>query len=783
MNKKVIIILLIVSFAFTVSALAWIIVRCIRSVLNKKNRGNKTVWYSLLIVGAIWCLRYAVGYYDICSADFPKLNVFEEVFNSLVHTFQSFSMDEDYTWYIENGKEMMRSVFANNALLVGIYGGYASALNVFAPVCGGAILLNILQGVFPGVRLFIKRLAFWKTKYYFSELNEGSLTCAKSIVNRKYALFCKPLIIFADVYSDGENKKSSDLLKKAKSLGGICINDDLTHLNHRFTSKKEYWLIDENELNNINILAELANKKHYKSISKSDIRIFYQNDSYTLTERAIVNQIRGEFRSDNAAKIAKETEKAFDKLMRNGGAGLTDKQKKMSEVDLKKEIENGIAERIVDKKAAAVIRTRCYQNLIYNMLDMYPLYKPLLSQPIPKTLDVAIIGNGEIGMEMLLSTYWHGQLLDIPLSVNMVSKDDPDTACAKINKVNSDILQSTKAKSSMLRVFPDDAQIDENEKYNPPYFSFRYCRSDVDFDDISSLKCTMLPEYENEEVPKTADIIDSDYFMVALGSDGANIRVAEELCKAISAARKKSGSTKKALINFAVFDSHLCRSLNNEYATPISDEVEMHAVGCLDEVYSYENVVMSQLSKGNERITNTYKKLSHADMMTESNNRIKKLYEYWSTKANNCHYPYKVFSAYVYWRKKDDSIKWNDWESEHQRYICTEKNALADSLAWLEHRRWNAYLRSVGFKYSDKIPKDKKDIIRRIHPCLAECKRYPDANSADDFLDLVRKCPEKECVKLYDYSGVISDELLDGLKTEAGQKAEYERSGEEQNGQ
>ena len=51
-----------------------------------------------------------------------------------------------------------------------------------------------------------------------------------------------------------------------------------------------------------------------------------------------------------------------------------------------------------------------------------------------------------------------------------------------------------------------------------------------------------------------------------------------------------------------------------------------------------------------------------------------------------------------------------------------KRNNVLQYLTWLEHRRWNAYMRSIGFSYD--IKKDK-NIELKLHGCLCECSRFP----------------------------------------------------------
>ncbi len=131
----------------------------VRWVLGKKKKKRSglsgILKFSACLLGAIWCLRYAVGYYTLL---FPQggeipLTRMEELFNSAVHALQTMSMDEDYTEYIIQGKAMMGALFGDGTVLQSLYGIYAAVLNLVAPIAGGAILFQILANIFPQILL------------------------------------------------------------------------------------------------------------------------------------------------------------------------------------------------------------------------------------------------------------------------------------------------------------------------------------------------------------------------------------------------------------------------------------------------------------------------------------------------------------------------------------------------------------------------------------------------------------------------------------------------------
>ena len=80
------------------------------------------------------------------------LGIFETIMDSFVHTLQSFSMDEDYTKYVEHGKAALSDI----AVCAEVYGIIISILNVMAPILGGAVILDILIGIFPTLKIIFK---------------------------------------------------------------------------------------------------------------------------------------------------------------------------------------------------------------------------------------------------------------------------------------------------------------------------------------------------------------------------------------------------------------------------------------------------------------------------------------------------------------------------------------------------------------------------------------------------------------------------------------------------
>lgn len=757
-EKQVIVLwaLLAASVWFALMPIAAELISLWRRKRDKQNmRFNKNLlWIYVFLLASVWCVRFAVGYYGILhtAPAEQSLTGLEEVLNSFVHALQTFSMDEDYTAYILDGKSMMEALTAPGSAWISVYGKYAALLNFFAPIAGGAIIFDILTGFFPRIRLWFCSLAFWRKKYYFSELNEGSLSLAKSLREEEHRLFFQPILVFTDVYSDDENETSSELLAKAKAIGAICLNDDITTMKTRFVRKKVYFLIDEQEISNIKTLAELADKKHSKALRKTEIYIFYQDDSYVLTERHIYLQLRKLFRES----LERQTKSVFGQFYRKKKYLEASKEasKTVSDAD--------VYDALLDETAPAVLRVRYYQNLICNLLEEIPLYTPILSQPDAQTLNLAVIGNGSIGTEMILSSYWCGQLLHQRLSINVVSLDSEQEAVQKINAKNPDILDSCVPRHPMLAVYPDVSA--EEQVYNPPYCVFRYSQADVLLQSPESIECVSVTDTDAE---KSLRLVDADYFLVSLGSDEANIQTAEELYRSIASRQLCTGDSEQVVIAYVVYDPQLCRAVNDfakdsRSKAKHTPNIRMRAISGLDEVYSYENLFMRGQNEKAHAVNARYqrlahseglaesetrskeakgKRLSHRELIAESKERSEKAYNYQSSLANSIHETYKLFSTYVYHKNAGTTnADWNTWLSEHGDYLCdASETELRQWLGWLEHRRWNAYMRSIGFRRScvaAQMQGDNKFMLKR-HSCLVECQMPSQSGEKSDYLDVL----------------------------------------------
>ncbi len=802
---------------------------------------------SVFVLLATWAMRFAVGYYRIMKPaenDEVKLSCFEEVFNSIVHALQTFSMDEDYTEYLTDGRAMIAAIGASENRVT-LFGAFTAILNTAAPILGGAVVLNILLSFLPRAKLCCHRFFIFERQYFFSELNERALALAKSLCDKTQyqkgmEKYHRPLIVFTDAYTDKDQEESAELLEEARALGAICLKEDLVNIIKRpiFNFKREYILIDVNELNNVRTLAELSGEKHWKKLKRSVVRIFYQDDSFSVTERQIIDgvwekytkvksgrhwsfrlsdfvqyynlstQARYEVRiSANKRGIyegviaaaeelgAKSKLKEFAKRSGSSDAVISS-AKVLSELIFPEGLKEEDFERFsktIDRERAladmpAILRIRSFQHIIYQMLRDLPLYRPLFAKAPEedgtRTLNVGIIGFGGIGMEMLLASAWFGQMNGVRLAFNLVSAEEPEVMIKKLNRRAPELLHSASPDDPVLQIFRNDT-----DHYGDRYFTFRCANADVMLEPLDRIMCReyIYPKLSDckgiqPDLPQPVgnsdghSLLDCDYYLVSTGKDDRNIEIAEQLRRAVTIRRMNQGTAEEkketplVTVAYVVYDTDLAETLNSR---PSDGVTELVAVGSSKEIYSRRNMMLTDSRQAASEMQKLYNAVQdqngkspetqdqrtvrtnvRAQMHEEMKKRSGDIYSWMSSTARGMHRKYKAFSVWQFLMRDPQNAErcetlckslllpgemlGEPHKDALQVYIdaIKEDPMIEAELTWLEHRRWNAYMRACGFL---RRIKGDKDLMLRLHPMIVEIKPAGSKDSRPDLLDDISK--------------------------------------------
>ena len=737
---------------------------------------SRVLVLSGVLLLSVWCLRFAVGYYDkiVTAGAEAGMNGWEVFLSSLIHALQTFSLDADYDNYIAAGKQMISAMTGGGAIWPTIFGGYASILNVVAPIAGGAFIFEVLVGIFPHARLAFVNLTFWKEKYYFSELNKESLAMAQNILAPysvgRVSFLVRPVLIFTDAYVNNAEEQSSELLAEARQIGAICMRDDLSHLWIPKLGRKQFLLMDAKEDENLQAYLNVVDKMSKSALKGTEIDFFTNDDAYILLEDA-----------------------ARNKLL---------KERNFEEKDL-----------------PTFVLIHSYNHLILNLLTELPLYEPLVEKRRNDDgtvdLSVTIIGTGRIGMEMFRTTYWIGQMLDCRLTINVLSKETEEEFWGKVNDINPEIRHTVKEGDPLLYY--------NKEKASPVYCHIWYRQCDVDTSGFIELF---------SDVSDGDKLLATDYFLVSLGSDEKNMTVANHLKTFVGryhVSRASQGDVSpKAVITYVIYDAALSDMLNREkrfrYVKPEGSpagpqelaypcDLYMYTVGNLRDVYSIDNVFLSeedkkaaknlykqylfqkgQLSPADGDVASIYKRaLSKEGRLKReqlNRERLDNRYNFMADVVRSKHRDYKAFSLGMVHRSVFNDPKMDDKAYRSEIYTEIYKNChallyggvgdppgseqaerrktLLNRMAWLEHRRWNAYQRICSLVHTRDynsywdVSGSYKFLELGLHPCIVECGTDGMASDKEkfDYLDqisddLKEKDPSLVEVKKFDYP--ISD--------------------------
>lgn len=686
------------------------------------------LFVTLGVLGAVFLSRYAVAYYSSFAGKVPvpcdDIGKLErggkELINSFLHALQTFSMDEDYTGYWLNGQAMIRYVTDSDRIAEIFYNLYTGILNFFAPILGGAIVFEMLIKISPTVRLWFSNLNIWKEKYYFSELNENSLALARSILSDPSRR--NSTLVFTDAYADDEEEESTEWLLEAKSMGAICLKADLLHILFNKRNKKglHVFLIDKEENNNIGTLAKMFDDENIRIYQNSRIYVFSTDRKYSCIEDEV--------------KSIVDQEKAKSKAI----------------------------------SMPYVFPVNIVRNMADTLMQEVPLFEPLIGSG-QKELTVTILGGGSVGTEMFLAAYRFGQILDVKLNINVISKeaeysDDNDNLGFnnKINFINPEILRSAHKEDELLIYNCDES----TPKWSEPYMEYRYISANVMSDNF-------ICQFEKDE-----KLLNTDYFIIALGNDKDNFMMADRVKRIIGNYHIVKAPERKTVIAYNIYNSQFSGKLNElktrKYVNNGKKDCDifMYAFGGKDDVYSCDNVFFEGIkysayltgksyAEHTVRTPEQERQWNEETLKNKYEEMHKEIYNHMSNLARSMHLKYKIFSSgdyclnhstYMsvfhenykpsekndYNRQRLEQYKKNVIDidmskmSENDR---EEKYTLLHRLAWLEHRRWCAFMRSNGFRYVsindmkkyyrietfEHKEMDHKYLPLKLHPCLVEC--------------------------------------------------------------
>ncbi len=526
-------------------------------------------------------------------------------------------------------------------------------LFITAPLLTVGVVLSFFKTL-SAYQHYIK--GYFKDAYIFSELNERSISLAKSFKTNDSSR----LIIFTDVYNS-EDETSYELLEKAKELNAICFRKDITVVNFRFhskTAKLYFFIMGENDAENINQTISL---------------------SKTYSTRKLFSR-KKTLPSEESYSPAEDTDTIGYDYPRGDTRIYLFSEKFSSDQHL-----SAINPKYIKLRRVSNIQSLVYSILYKEGLDIFKSATPTGNKVFniatgeeddEKLISAVVIGMGLHGKEMVKALSWFTQMHPYRLEINAFDKNK-DTASL--------------FRSSCPELF-DCNPADSNYVYDPSHHNGDFETPGEAHYKLSIHSDCDVELYEFDKIMNS--LSKTTYVFVSLGDDDKNIKIATK----VRILLKRLGI--EPIIHTIVYNP------KNEYMlrngrTYANQSYNIIPLGDNSSTYSEECILKSELeTKALDRHMEYSKK-----MAAQENLQGEELKEYLKkAEAPFWKYDYNYRSSIASVLHTEYKLKLKTPGSEKKPEERTENEKLF--YRTMEHQRWNAYVRSEGYVYApirDKI--------------------------------------------------------------------------------
>lgn len=659
---------------------------------------------------------------------------------SIHSSLQAFVLGFNYADIINVMKDNLDPL---NPHLNAFYTFWIAALYIIAPILTLTNILSLFKSLWNEWRIKITR---FRPIYVFSELNEKSIAMAQSIWDLwteknkgKRFKFHRPMIVFTDVYTNNE-EIDQELLQMALDLRAKSIKKDITriHIKKR-KCPVSFFLIGDNESENIEQAIKLneenkafVNRSVY--IYSSSPEAGYIFDSIDNGKNSISEITRKQITDDPEAFLrdAGEAKDCYD-------------------------LENCYYIRRIDSVNELAIST----------LKSDVLLTPLAqSAEQNKNISVMIVGFGLYGEAFLRNVLWMYQIYGYHLSIHVLDKNDRTYLEKRLRKQMPDIAACIiNTNDNSLRYL--------NEQEGDCCFDIRvYPEIDCDTSDLADL----FQDSENS-------FRQTQLVFVTLGNDDNNIETAVELRRLfdrmneVSEKSVRNNENELPLIYSIVYDDRKASNLNcgdgiqgikNHKKTPY----HIHFIGKMSDQYNYASLLQMKDTENNAlwyhfewiknaEILREYYHCEHITARQEALTAFKEamvtyfkdknqgvvkwgdefLFENGKLNAQKILDSVNDYVSYEYYRESSiaKSIHKDIISKYFQTYFDTydKQNFHFESkicpcqkcrnIKISEHMRWNAYMRTNGFIFS-QTRRDRA----KTHNDLIPWKKLPEPEKYKD---------------------------------------------------
>ena len=512
---------------------------------------------------------------------------------------------------------------------------YAACLYVVAPILTFGNVLSLFKNLQDEARFGFHRK---RAHYIMSELNPRSVALAKSIWEKAKAEKKKIVIVFTDVFERNE-EDGYELLSEARDMNAICLKKDIRLLN--LQGKKgdvELFLLGEDASENVSQAVKIVNTLNEEN-KKQNVKVFLfdrnQSSSYIMDS----------IRYDNLLEYAHKHEYG----------PKTFKLRRVDEI----------------------------QQLVWDTVPTMDVFEKAKET---KVISILLVGMGRYGREFFKTLVWFCQCEGYRLEFNVIDK-------------HTDGEDGHRSIESLLRrqcpeLLEKNRCLEEGESsYDIEFFTGIEMRSS-DFSDV------LLYEGEDAEKRRIAERLRrTTIAVVALGEDDMNIEVAVYLrtlfdrANGIQVQKDIACDSERPAIYSIVYDGQKAGVLQSDGHGKAAGseflvnyrEIPYHVrfIGSFSSQFDYSRVYSPEME---EQAGGQHQRWNELSTHEDENRKRYQRFEY-----------YRLSSIARDLHKKEME------KSFPELYQC--ENAADESCECelcakrkrIEHMRWNAYMRSLGY--------------------------------------------------------------------------------------
>ena len=586
----------------------------------------------------------------------------------LLKTMQAFSLDADYESIFST------KVFPDHPFLQFCFEWFRLVVYSLAPLLGGAVVCDILIGLSPDMQLFLKRR---RRMFVFSELNRKSIMLAESIFKNEKPE--KDIVIVFTNYRPGSDEEADALKFRANELKAICYPGDLLHLKEADHAKQYIFF--------------LMNTKPDGS--------FFDDKNQVLLQSLL--------RAEKCIWPKKQGCHFF--VFTNEGAAVEDVRGAKAAFDQRRSDDAG-------EVTIHVIRD--YVQAAQNLLLRHPLFESIKGEPAGTPLRVLIIGDGDFARVMFKTVFWCGQILDHPLQlafIDMAGAENANRAAPGSSEAGSaapegwlgrqcpELADSCVSGSECLR-----ASI--SGEYAAPYASLYFAQFSPD--EIQDRDFLVRPRRFQYGSSDPFMFSQFQYIIVMNGQDRNNINLADSFWRSFVYMSREGSIAGRRHIAVAIEDEVLegTTAIRYENLPEQEQDITLFTFEGDRTRSQWDRLMHSRRDPNSRKALKAGGTLARMPSMDAAQDDF---FDEWSGQARRVHLLYKVFSAGCWTDSAENGKNPADPEvcvQDKIRY-CTairENRELLDRLTWLEHRRWNAFMRTQGFRRPPRLI----DMLRKL---------------------------------------------------------------------